>query len=145
MFTSSGMSPRAFLERAPEAVIAAVARFWVDVGRGVRDGRIAQRWDVAELARRAGVSRSVAYEVEAGRSRSLEAAIRLCTALGLRIEGQLVDPRKRRNQLPRPADPLANARKRRWIGLEAAISGARPRYRGYWDAAAKIAAEGGGG
>lgn len=36
-------------------------------------------------------------------------------------------------------DPLARGRERRWIGLEEVLGGARPRYRGYADAAARIA------
>ena len=37
-------------------------------------------------------------------------------------------------------DPLASPRQRRWIGLDQAINGAKPRHRGYADAAAKLAA-----
>jgi transcriptional regulator with XRE-family HTH domain len=100
------MSPRLFTLPASEAVTAALTRFWVTLGTELRDARLARNWDVGVLVSRAGVSRSVLYEVEAGRSRSLEAVVRVATALGLRLDPVLMDPRKRPERLKRAADPV---------------------------------------
>jgi hypothetical protein len=54
------------------------------------------------------VSVQVIYLIEAGRPASPEAVIRLATTLGLRLEVQLVDPR-RRDRPQRPADPVHSA------------------------------------
>jgi transcriptional regulator with XRE-family HTH domain len=73
----------------------------------VHDARLARRWSVGELANRASVSRSVAYLAESGQPTSIEAITRLATALGLRLEAELVDPRQRRNAASsRLADPV---------------------------------------
>lgn len=106
MFTSSGMSPQKFASPAGEAVTTAVRRLWVKVGSQVRDARLARRWPVSSMAERAGVSRTVAYEVESGRSPSLEAAVRLIGALGLQLDFQLLDPRKRPAASVRSVDPV---------------------------------------
>jgi hypothetical protein len=98
------MSPRTFVVAASAAVTAAVNRFWVDAGLAIRDERIRRRWSLVALSVRAGVSRTVAYEVEAGRARSLEAVVRLASALGLRVEPELFDPRKRADRGVRTSD-----------------------------------------
>lgn len=59
-------------------------RLWVHFGIRIRDARLARRWTVTYLARRAGVSRTSAYTTERGEPVSLEAAAGLATALGLR-------------------------------------------------------------
>src|SRR5687767_8728545 len=89
------MSPRAFATPAPEAVLHAQRRLWIGLGQQLRDARIARRWTVADLATRAGVSSDVVYLIEAGKTASTEAALRLVTALGRHIELDLVDPRRR--------------------------------------------------
>jgi len=89
------MSPRSFALPASEAVVSAETRLWISLGVQIRDGRTARGWTVAELARRAGVSRAVAYSVEAGHQVSAEAGIRLAHALSRRLEFQVVDPRRR--------------------------------------------------
>jgi transcriptional regulator with XRE-family HTH domain len=61
----------------------------------LRDARLVKRWSVRELAARAGVSPAVAYRVEAGEPTSLEALVRLSTALGLRIDVELNDVRRK--------------------------------------------------
>ncbi len=66
-----------------------------DLGRKLRDVRMARRWSVRELARRAGVSPDVVYLIEAGHSTSTEAALRLAHALGQRLEYELTDVRRR--------------------------------------------------
>lgn len=50
---------------------------------------------MATLASRAGVSRAVGYLVEAGHPTSLEAIVRLSTALGLRIDFELTDQKRK--------------------------------------------------
>jgi hypothetical protein len=50
------------------------------------------------------VSVTVAYQLESGQATSLEAAVRVTNALGLRLEVDLVDPRRRLDRPARPAD-----------------------------------------
>ena len=100
------MSPQKFAKPASEGVTAATRRVLVQIGNTVRDARLARRWSVTSLAERAGISRSVAYEVESGRSPSLEAAVRVTHALGLRLEVDLVDPRRRSERAMRAVDPV---------------------------------------
>lgn len=100
------MSPGPFSKPTTESVEDTVRRVWVLLGRQIRDGRLAKRWTVQDLAGRAGVSRGVVYLVERGESASIEAAARLTAALGLRLEIDLVDPRKRAGPAMRAADPV---------------------------------------
>lgn len=79
------------------------------VGLGVRDARLAKHWSVAGLAARAGVSRAVAYLAEAGQPTSVEAVVRLATALGLRLELDLVDPRRGAEKPSLSRDPVHSA------------------------------------
>jgi len=79
------------------------------MGSQVQDARLERRWSLASLAAKAGVSRTVAYQLEAGQPTSLEAAIRLTSALGLRVEIELVDPRRRREPAGRWVDPVHSA------------------------------------
>jgi transcriptional regulator with XRE-family HTH domain len=74
----------------------------------VRDARLARHWSTAQLCERAGVSRWVAYLAERGDGVSLDVMARLATALGLRIEVELGDPR-RRQPTARVADPVHSA------------------------------------
>lgn len=104
------MSPRTFATPASDSVEAAVHRLWIGLGIGIGDARRARRWTVAELAGRAGVSRAVAYRIEAGASASPEAAVRLANALGLKLEFELIDSRRRAERRPMlAADPVHSA------------------------------------
>jgi transcriptional regulator with XRE-family HTH domain len=104
------MSPQRFAKPAPDAVRAAERRLWVGLGSQIREARIARRWTAQALADRAGVSRGLVYLLEGGESASTEAALRLATALGLRVEIDLVDPRRRTDLRPvRLADPVHSA------------------------------------
>ncbi len=73
-------------------------RLWVAFGQKIRDARSDRRWTIAELAHRAGVSAGMAYRVETGLSASTETAVRLVTALGLRLDFEVSDPRRRSRQ-----------------------------------------------
>ena len=57
------------------------------------------------LAERAGVSRGSVHLVEAGRPVSIEIAVRLTAALGLRLDFEIVDPRRRQVHV-RSTDPV---------------------------------------
>ncbi len=103
------MSPRSFAATLPTPVSAAVERFWATLGVRLRDARQARGWSVAELARRAGVSRSFAYRAEAGRPTSVMAVARLALALGLRLEPALIDPRRREVRADPGADVVHSA------------------------------------
>lgn len=58
------------------------------------------------LAAKAVVSEATAYLVEAGESSSVETVVRLANALGLKLDVELVDPRKRVDRAIRAADPV---------------------------------------
>jgi transcriptional regulator with XRE-family HTH domain len=103
------MSPARFATPAPDAVRAAEHRLWIALGIRLRDARLVRRLTVAALAERAGVSRSLVYLVEAGEPSSMEAALRLVEALGLKLEFDLLDPRRRTNARPMGADVVHSA------------------------------------
>ena len=100
------MSPRKFDQAAATGARDGTARFWISVGLSIRDARLGKHWSVADLARRAAVSKSLAYLVEAGQPTSVEAVARLTSALGLRMDVQLVDPRQRESRPNLSADPV---------------------------------------
>ncbi len=83
---------------------------WLSFGIAVHDTRLARRWSVRELARRADVSAGMVYRIESGAPASTDTAQRIAAALGRRAELTLVDPRRRDD--PRPslsADPVHSA------------------------------------
>ena len=81
-------------------------RFWVGLGSQIRDGRVAHGWSVADLASRSGVSRRSVYAIESGMGASFPMAIRLASALGLRLDASLVDARRKRHEAQGFADPV---------------------------------------
>lgn len=98
------MSPRKFVDEPSSAVRTAVNRIWVNFGTSLRDARLARRWSTIQLATEAGVSRTVVFMAERGESVSVEAAVRLSSALGLRLDFELSDPRQRAPTAGRQAD-----------------------------------------
>jgi transcriptional regulator with XRE-family HTH domain len=82
---------------------------WVAIGTRVRDVRLARRWSAATLAQRAGVSLAVVYLIEAGEPTSLEAVVRVATALNLRLDVELTDGRRRPDGPSRSVDPVHSA------------------------------------
>lgn len=100
------MSPARLVVPRSAVVQASLDRVWTDVGRQVREGREARSWSTQALAARAGVSRGVVYLVERGEPSSLEVAIRCLGALGLRLDVQAVDPRRRNQATLRGEDPV---------------------------------------
>ena len=91
------MSPPRFAQPAAGSVEQVVARIATELGSTIRAGRLRRRWSVRELAVRAAVHPSEVYRLEAGLVGSLGAYARVATALGLRLEVELVDPRRRTN------------------------------------------------
>lgn len=122
-----GMSPLIVPGRLPTTrnkldQIVAVA------GSRIRAERDRRGWSLATLALRAGVSRSAAQTAESGKHASLEMIVALSAALGLSVELDLVD-RKRRDRLTslRSEDPVhaamgeLEARRLRGFGFPVAI------------------------
>ena len=62
-----------------------LAHLLTDIGRAIREGRIANRWSQRGLARHAGVSQNEISRIESGAWSGLRVAIvdRLCVALGI--------------------------------------------------------------
>jgi DNA-binding XRE family transcriptional regulator len=90
------MSPRRIAPSPNPGAGAELRRASVDFGAAVRQARAAKGWSVAELARRAGLSRDLVYRIEAGQPASSDAYARVAVALGRRLGMELVDPRRRR-------------------------------------------------
>jgi transcriptional regulator with XRE-family HTH domain len=104
------MSPRKQPRSSSDAVDTAVTRVWIAFGLQVHDARLARRWSVEDLAQRAGLSSGFVYMVEAGRSGSIEAAVRLAGAFGWRTQLELTDPRRReRPRAELSDDPVHSA------------------------------------
>jgi DNA-binding XRE family transcriptional regulator len=103
------MSPRKQLRSSAPEIDLAVSRLWVLFGAQIRETRRERRWSIAELASRAGLSRSFVYSVEAGQAGSIEAVARLATTLGRRAEIELVDPRRQDRRANLSADPVHSA------------------------------------
>jgi len=76
----------------PSRRLAALA---FGLGSAVRDERLRRNWTLTNVALRAGISRSLVHWVEAGHPASLETYVRLARALGLRLDAELVDDRRR--------------------------------------------------
>jgi transcriptional regulator with XRE-family HTH domain len=109
MFNQSAMSPLSPRQPASSAALAAVRGFWALLGDRIREARLARHWTVERLAAEAGLSRGVVYRTERGDPGSLEAAMRLTTALGLKLEFDLIDPRRRAPSGLRQADIVHSA------------------------------------
>jgi len=104
------MSPHRIATPRSSAVDSNLARFWLGLGLKIRDARSARRWTVDHLARSASLSRWVVYLIERGEPISIDAVARLAQALGLRLEADLVDPRKRDvRTAAQLADPVHSA------------------------------------
>ena len=69
--------------------------FYMLLGLRLSEARRERRWTVRRLAAEAGVSRSLVYLALRGERVSLEAAFRMIGALGLKLEWELVDPRRK--------------------------------------------------
>ena len=89
------MSPTRIAAQSGPAVDATLRRVRGDVARRIRDERLVKRWSVAQLADDAGLSRWIVYLAERGDPISLEAIARIADSLRLRLEIDLVDPRRR--------------------------------------------------
>ena len=90
---------------ASSATARLVTGLAASLGMRVRDERARRRWTLSDLASRAGISRTHIQWIESGHPASLEAYVRLGRALGLRLEADLHDPRRRATHV-REEDPV---------------------------------------
>ncbi len=102
------MSPRK-LNGPTELAEAAARTFLALLGARINEARVARKWTVKRLAQEAGVSRGLVYSACRGERASTEAQIRLVTALGLKLEWDLVDPKRRSDRPTRQQDPVHSA------------------------------------
>ncbi|MBA2488766.1 MAG: helix-turn-helix domain-containing protein, partial [Chloroflexi bacterium] len=98
------MSPRSILTPAPPRVRQLTNRLSSDLGREVHDLRVRRGWTLAQLAEKAGVSRSMVQGVEAGEPSSVAGYVRLAMALGLTPRFTLLPETAARTH--RDADPV---------------------------------------
>lgn len=79
-------------------------------GASIRDERLRRRWTLRELARRSGLSLTRVQAIESGAAASVDAYVRLATALGLRLNVDISDPtHKDRQDRQRSADAVHSA------------------------------------
>lgn len=102
------MSPR-YTRPATDAASAALRRLHTRIGCQIHDERRRRRWGLRELAERSRLSLTAVHDVEAGEPASLDAYVRVATALGLRLEFEVTDPRRRTDRPPRTADLVHSA------------------------------------
>lgn len=102
------MSPAHLSEPRPAAV-AATRSFFALLGARIHEAQVARRWTAQRLASEAGVSRGLVYLVGRGEPVSMEAALRIIGALGLKLEWDLVDPRRRASRPARQQDLVHSA------------------------------------
>jgi transcriptional regulator with XRE-family HTH domain len=103
------MSPGKFAQQPTETVIAAVAGLWATIGADLRAVRLERRWTARYAASEAGISVELLYQIERGLPTSAEAIVRVATALGRRINWQLLDPRRRLDRPHRSTDIVHSA------------------------------------
>src|SRR5438105_3983451 len=97
------MSPR---KLAGSTASTALSSFWLLFGARLNEARVARHWSAGRLAQAARISRSLVYLALSGQPVSLEAALRMVGALGLKLEWDLVDPRRRPDRPLRLQDPV---------------------------------------
>ena len=100
------MSPATFINPPTRTVHHALVALAVELGASIAARRQARGWSRQRLAAEAGVSRSLVYLVERGESTSIEAYMRLGSALRLRLDARLVDLRQRSAGGHRDEDPV---------------------------------------
>jgi transcriptional regulator with XRE-family HTH domain len=98
------MSPQSHRTAISQAAEQASLRARIGFGAQIRAERMRRRWTLRTLAERAGVSSSAVAFVEAGRPASGATYARLASAMNLRLEIGLVDPRRANGGAPRVAD-----------------------------------------
>jgi len=99
------MSRHPRVAQPASSVTARLVSVAAEVGASVRAARLRRRWTTGRLASEAGTSRTLVYLVERGEPTTLQTYARLATALGLRLEVDLCDPRQR-HVPPRAEDPV---------------------------------------
>ena len=80
--------------------------FQAVLGTRLNDARRERGWSVQRLATEAGLSRGLVYLALRGGAVSLDAALRMIGALGLKFEWDLVDPKRR---VPRPRQDIVHS------------------------------------
>jgi len=90
------MSPSSPRRKSSDAASRSASRLFVLVGAQVRDERLRRRWTLRELSARSRLSASGVQAIESGQAGSLDSYARLAAALGLTLEIDLADPRRRR-------------------------------------------------
>ncbi len=83
-----------------------VHQVFADIGSAVRTERRRRGLTLRGLAEMAGLDPSTVHYIEAGRAARLETQVRIARALRMRIEVDLVDPRKRDCGPARSEDPV---------------------------------------
>ena len=100
------MSPKRLAKPGPTGSTSAQYAFHALLGARLNDARRDRKWNVQRLATEAKVSRGLAYRALRGDPVSLEASLRMIGALGLKLEWELVDPRRK---APRPAQDVVHS------------------------------------
>ena len=94
------MSPSSLRQPPTPAAANALVQLLAMFGGRVREQRLRRRRTVRELADQAHLSPATVLAIEDGHAGSLDAYVRLATALGLRLEAGLLDGRARPDTRP---------------------------------------------
>ncbi|HEY5520652.1 MAG TPA: helix-turn-helix transcriptional regulator [Candidatus Limnocylindrales bacterium] len=89
------MSPLRTLAEPPRDLDKTLVGVRILLGSRIREQRVKRRWPQRELATAAGLGKSVVQLAETGGPVSVETYVRLVLALGLRLEVELRDARRR--------------------------------------------------
>lgn len=103
------MSPSSPRQPGNDRALAATRRLLTLFGARVHEERVRRHWSLRELATRARLSAAAVQSIEAGSAGSIDSCARLADALGLRLEFDLVDPRKNALASTRSADIVHSA------------------------------------
>jgi transcriptional regulator with XRE-family HTH domain len=91
-------------------VVTRANQLYAVIGASIREERLRRGWTLREFSRRSGLSLARVHAIESGAAASVDAYVRLATALGLRLNVDLADPTsKERQGLHRSADVVHSA------------------------------------
>jgi Helix-turn-helix len=110
VFHVQGMSSPRCHQPPSESAATRANQLCAVAGASIRQERLRKHWPLRELARRSGLSLTRVQAIESGAAGSLDAYVRLATALGLRLDVELADPQKKdRRAWRRSADLVHGA------------------------------------
>jgi transcriptional regulator with XRE-family HTH domain len=110
LFNNDGMSSSRIHQPATATAAARAQQLYGVIGALIRGERIRRGWGLRDLSGRAQLSVAMVQAIESGAAGSVDAYVRLATALGLRLDLGLSDPTARPGERSRRmVDPVHSA------------------------------------